>query len=259
MDIGAYVAITLVVWAVTVIPNANLRAAIYSLPLPMSIAIVSVSPEHTSGNQLIGVFLLVAFFFVVYQFSRHVPNYLAVLIALAGYLIVTVTIERHVQLAWETAYMIAPFLWFSGMLFPRILPAAKRAPLEVSLNQPAGEIGKREAADRKSNLGLALCGSALATALSFGLGTWLGGFVVTFPYSGVAVALMWKGDRLEFCENFARRSVGLYLFLAIYASASATMTMWVSLGLAWAAFFASALLIWMHARVTRRLKEHWLA
>lgn len=220
MNVWAFVAITLVVWAVTTIRSPGLRATLYSLPIPMSLAIVLVDADPPSGNQLLGVFLLVAFFSTVRTLSLRMSNVLAVAISTAGYLAVTVTIERLVQLPWTVAYVLAPLLWALGIALTNSL--------------------RPDAADRSTGaserVAPALLGSALATAVSFALGSSLGGFIVTFPYSGVAVALLWRDDRRAFCQKLARRSIGLYVFLGVYHEVSGLHSLGVSLAAAWAAF-----------------------
>ncbi|MEK8110182.1 hypothetical protein NKG94_49460 [Micromonospora sp. M12] len=60
---------TAVVWAVSVIRSVRLRALVYSLPLPMTLALVSTD-HRVDGAQLLGV-LGLNLFFVTVAVTHH--------------------------------------------------------------------------------------------------------------------------------------------------------------------------------------------
>ncbi|MBM0278517.1 hypothetical protein, partial [Micromonospora tarensis] len=62
--------VTALVWAVSVIRSVRLRALVYSLPLPMTLALIS-SGHRVEGAQLLGVLGLNLFFVTVVLTHRR--------------------------------------------------------------------------------------------------------------------------------------------------------------------------------------------
>ena len=61
MTLSAVLLVTAVVWAVSVIRSVRLRALVYSLPLPMTLALVTTD-HRVDGAQVLGVLGLNLFF-----------------------------------------------------------------------------------------------------------------------------------------------------------------------------------------------------
>lgn len=219
MPVVAYLAIVCVVWVVITLPEGRMRGFVYALPIPMSIAIVA-SPAAESGTQLLGVPLLVGFFFVVAVLERCCGRLVAVLSALGALVAVGAVLNSYVVLDWPTAYVLAVVLWLAGVALARLLPHPGETAAEAtaSTSQAASNHANVEESARRLRSLAALIerlpalGSALvATGVSFLFGSWLGPFVVTFPYSGAPVAFLLRGSVDRFATEFAMRSILLGL------------------------------------------------
>jgi len=245
MSLVAYLAIVLVVWVVITLPEGRLRSFMYALPIPMSIAILA-SPATPDGTQLLGIPLLVAFFLSVALTESRLGRLGAVLCSLAGVVALGGAVNRWVELIWPSAYGWAAVLWLMGVIGARLIPpdpptAPGAAPVAPETAGP--RTGSAQWPHLRSGVATRLytLGSALiATAVSFSFGTWLGPFVVTFPYSGVPVALLLQGSVREFAKDFASRSILLTLFLGVFHEASRYVEAPLALAVAWGVYLAGS-------------------
>lgn len=167
------IAIIVVVWLLASVRSSDSRAILYSLPIPFTIVLIGVQPDEISSAFIVGVALLIGFFWIVSLLIQraHVRIFTAVGISLAIYiavaLLVTTLPNFNFWLGvgfYVTAYLI--FLqWITRNGFFTALP-------RVSL------------LNRRRNL------TITATVLiAAALGSFLGPFTVTFPYSGVPLAV----------------------------------------------------------------------
>jgi hypothetical protein len=249
MSLFAYLAIVLVVWVVITLPDGRLRSVVYALPIPMSIAILA-SPATRDGTQLLGVPLLVAFFLAVALMESRLGRSGAVLCSLAGMVALGGALNRWVELIWPSAYGWAAVLWLVGVIGARLMPVeAPTAPRTGTPGPTAppettgARTGSAQSPDPWPEVARRLCelGTVfLATAVSFSFGTWLGPFVVTFPYSGAPVAFLLRGSVKAFAKDFASRSILLTLFLGAFHESSRYVEAPLALAVAWAVYLAGS-------------------
>ncbi|MGW5669285.1 hypothetical protein [Micromonospora sp. NPDC003776] len=208
MTWGAVVVVTAVVWAVSLIQSVRVRAFIYSLPLPMTLALVATG-HRVNGAQLLGVLGLNLFFLTVAVTHRRWrwPILLADLAGVAAYVALSVGL-RAVPPPFEVALAGTVALWAVAMaLLGRRPPTA---PVSAAAAQPPAE--RRGGLAAPVKLAVILVGAVL-TGL---LGELLRGMVVTFPYAGVLVAVEARRQLVDFTRHFARNSLALVGFLAGY-------------------------------------------
>lgn len=228
MTILAYVAIVLVVWLIIALPQGRLQAVIYSLPIPMSVALASSSPALASASQVLGVPLLVLFFLLICIGERRLGRVAAVVISTCLLVGLAAAIHAMVVVEWANAYLLASLLWLLGII------ASVFARQRVSTT--TDKVNAEESI-RRLGWFQALIAAAATTAVSFFFGLWIGPFVVTFPYSGLPVALLLAGNMAKFTVEFSMRSILLTIFLVAHHEATLRVpSIWVALAFAWVAY-----------------------
>ncbi|PSK64418.1 hypothetical protein B0E53_03632 [Micromonospora sp. MH33] len=202
MTWGAVLLVTAVVWAVSVIRSVRVRAFVYSLPLPMTLALLTTG-HRVDGPQLLGVVGLNLFFVTVAVTHRRLrwPILLADLAGVAVYVALSAGVLAA-PVPFEVALAGTVALWALTMVLLRRRAAAAPPP------EPAD--ARRDGLAAPVKLVVIFVG-ALLTGL---LGELLRGMVVTFPYSGVLVAVEARRQLAEFSRHFARNSLALIGFLA---------------------------------------------
>ncbi|MGK5441531.1 hypothetical protein ACSNN7_06840 [Micromonospora sp. URMC 105] len=218
MTFSAVILVTAVVWAVSVIRSVRLRAFVYSLPLPMTLALVTTD-HRVDGAQLLGVLGLNLFFATV-ALTHHRLRWPILLADLAG-------IAAYVALSAGLLAIPVPFgpalagtvaLWLLAMVVLRrrahvAAPAPPASPAPAASSEPAAPAAtRRDGLPAPAKLAVIFAG-AMLTGL---LGQLLRGMVVTFPYSGVLVAVEARRELVDFSRHFARNSLALVGFLTAY-------------------------------------------
>ncbi|PWR06005.1 hypothetical protein DKT68_23975 [Micromonospora acroterricola] len=279
MTVSGVLLVTAVVWAVSLIRSVRLRAFVYSLPLPMTLALVSTG-HRVEGAQLLGV-LGLNLFFVVVAVTHHRlrwPILLADAAGIAGYVAFSAGLLA-VPVPFGPALAGTVALWLVAMLLLRRHTADPTPPAPTTDPTPAPttdpppttdptpetgpppgdepeaeaepqvEAGSRRRLPAPVKLLVILVGATL-TGL---LGELLRAMVVTFPYSGVLVAVESRRDLVAFTRHFARNSLALVGFLAAYhrwqdgSPVAALAAGWVAFALV-----AGALQVATHVGAVRR-------
>ncbi|TDC26310.1 hypothetical protein E1211_30250, partial [Micromonospora sp. 15K316] len=204
---------TAVVWVVSVIRSVRVRAFVYSLPLPMTLALVTTG-HPVDGAQLVGVAGL-NLFFVVVAFTHHRlrwPILVADAAGVAAYVALSLGVLA-VPIPFEAALVGVLVAWAATMTALRYRArAATVAVPEAGDSVAPAATARRDALAAPAKLVVIFVGAVL-TGLLGGL---LRGMVVTFPYSGVLVAVEARRQLVEFSRHFARNSLALIGFLAGY-------------------------------------------
>ncbi|MER7475463.1 hypothetical protein, partial [Micromonospora sp. NPDC000018] len=249
MTWSAVLLVTAVVWVVSLIRSVRLRAFVYSLPLPMTLALVTTG-YSVDGAQVLGVFGL-NLFFVTVAVTHHRwrwPILFADLAGVAAYVALSAGLLA-VPVPFELALAGSVLLWLAAMVVLRrhardatastvgaTVTAATASTVGATVTATTGSaattgtggdasrIGRERAAraepvdPRRDSLPapaklVVIFVGAVLTGL---LGQLLRGMVVTFPYSGVLVAVEARRQLVEFSRHFARNSLALVGFLAGY-------------------------------------------
>lgn len=195
--------VTAVVWGVGLIRPVRWRALAYSLPLPMAV-VLATTTVPVDGGQLVGVVGLVTFFAVV-TLAHHRLSWPIALADAAG-------ITWYVALGLVTA-RLGPVPFWPALAVVGTLWAATALALHRRSATPSPPPGPRTGHPLAR-----LAVIAAAALLMVLLGQSLAGLIVTFPYSGVLVAVDSRRELPAFTRHFAVNSVGLLAFLtAVYA------------------------------------------
>lgn len=232
--------VTGVVWAISVIRSVRLRAFVYSLPLPMTLAIVSVRPQVT-GAQLLGVvglnLFLVSVALLYARFGWSIV--LADAVGIVVYVLFSLAVQQGEPVPFLPALSGVLLLWLACRLWLRRTPEPDRV-----LAPPSGLPTLLKP--------VVIFAGALVTAL---LGTALRGMVVTFPYSGVLTAIETRHNLPLFARHFSQNSLALVAFLSGYYVVR-DEPLPIALLVAWLMFAATAVLLyaprWFRQRRTSR-------
>lgn len=223
--VAAVVAITAVVWLIMSVRSPRLRAVLYSLPIPITIALLAGSSTRP-GGQYLGVVLLVAFMYAVALLEPRLGRIWSVATSLFGYVAIAVAVHRWIALSAGVAFGVSTvalaIIWF----FKRQRP-----------------LSARESSDQVRPGAVEYAAVPVVTMGIWVLGSVLGPFLITFPYSGVPTALAIRSGRLLFAANFANQAWLLLGFLGLFHVLRADLTKWAALGLAWMAFLLVSALV----------------
>lgn len=233
IDIVGVIAVTAVVWIIMCIRSTDIRATFYSFPVPITIAILSGSSSH-AGSQYIGVILLVGFTYGVALLDGFMCSTPAVAGALAGYIAASAALHSWLRLSDKISLVVAVVILGANQFW---IVLHRALSVGGSQQTKAGWIE--------------FAAVPLATSLTWLLGGLLGPYVVTYPYSGVPVALTTRTGRMHFAIIFAQRAWLLLGFLVIYHSCKEGTGKAGSLVIAWVSFLGATAVV--QALTVRRL------
>ncbi|MGN9812468.1 hypothetical protein ACTMSW_24325 [Micromonospora sp. BQ11] len=228
--------VTAVVWTVSLIRSVRLRAFVYSLPLPMTLALVATG-HRVDAAQLLGVLGLNLFFgtVVLTHHRWRWPILVADLAGVAVYVGLSALLLAT-PVPFGAALAGSVLLWAAAMALLHGRSARREVPVE-----PVD--ARRGGVPAPARLAVVLAG-AVCTGL---LGHLLRGMVVTFPYSGVLVAVEARHHLPEFTRHFVRNSLALVGFLATYHHLQEGPA-WSALAGAWLAFAVVAVALHLPGR-----------
>ncbi|WP_328653009.1 hypothetical protein OG598_03655 [Micromonospora sp. NBC_00330] len=244
MTWSAVLLVTAVVWAVSVIRSVRLRALVYSLPLPMTLALVTTE-YRVDGAQVLGVLGLNLFFVTVavtHQRWRW-PILLADVAGIAVYVALSAGLLA-VDIPFEVALAVTLVLWLAAILWLRGRARRRAGPRGVPAEEAVAVAETRpDGLPALLKLVVIFVGAVLTQLL----GAVLRGMVVTFPYSGVLVAVEARRQLAEFSRHFARNSLALVGFLTAYHYLQDVSSA-AALGAGWAAFAVVAAVLHLPLR-----------
>ena len=229
MPLFTSIAIIAVVWAVSSVANGPLKALIYSFPIPISMVLLTTNPTM-SGRQIIGIVILVCFFYIVGALVSHnVSPLISVIAGVIYYFLASAIIQLlpppeltpTLGLVFVMWLVLCFKLW-RGVVTTKSIPS-KQAP-------PGAKIAKYSL----------FVGVTISMVY---LGQLLGGLMVTFPYSGVLVSYDLGKNAMRFARQFTVTSVNLIIFLATYSYCLEVIPQWEALLFAWLAFGISSVLL----------------
>jgi hypothetical protein len=230
MTLVAAIAVTLVVWAVSLVRSVPRRAFIYSLPLPITVVLLGTGTA-VSAQHLVGVVLLILFVTVVAVLHDRLrwPILAADLAGAAVYVAGSWILVRVGPLPFLPTLAATVAVWAGAVLANRRMTAP--APISERAGTPIPVLRK-------------LLIIAAGAVVCVWMGQLLQGMVVTFPYAGVLVVIETRRHLDQFRVHFTRNSLALVAFLtAYYATQGICPAVAVAAG---AAAFASCALV-LHA------------
>lgn len=186
LGLGVYIfAATLVVRHIRA---PELRALVYSLPVPMSLVVLARDATVPTGA-LLGLILLGSFFFVaVFLEAKGCGRVIAISVSLGIYILGS-SIANRLDALPQFAAIIAALAW----LIPALFILKRRSLRSIFLQ-------RHPASRRASNAELAVV--SLVSLGAVLMGSVLEAFLITFPFLGIAVALTYPGNLAAFARSF---------------------------------------------------------
>lgn len=199
LNIISAAAIGLIIFTMSLLKRGHLKALVYSLPIPITIALVATN-GHVNETNVIGLIILCLFLWATYwQVNRSVNIYLADILASIGYVAIGYIAISYIKASFLAASLVYLITWLLFILFYRH-EAEKKTELPAKI-QPILKL-------------------PVVTLLAFvllSLKSHLAGIVVTFPFSGVFAVVESRRTLRTLAAVFTRNSIAiLALFLAMY-------------------------------------------
>jgi hypothetical protein len=203
------------------IPNVRLKAAIYTLPIPISIALLATHPRINS-SEIIGLLLVCGFIWLTKLLHEtfRITLLLADVLAAMLYVAVGYIFIRLVHVNFPTALTIYITFWLVLIRLFRKHPSEEKS-VKPSTISPLTKG----------------TGTTLISFIMFSLKDALAGIVVTFPFSGVFAVAETKGQLGVFFRVVVRNSLAIIgLFVSMYAL-QIHLNLIVNLTIGWAVYF----------------------
>ena len=196
VNIISAISIGLIIYVMAQLKSGYLKAIIYSLPIPITVALFSTGGVVNETN-IIGLFLLVLFLWsVAYLVKKGVNIYVADVVSAVLYVIVGYFAVTYIEVSFEVSLVVYGIAW---LLFA--LMYKHKVQKSVVTKKKLKPITKFSFV------------SVMAFIL-FSLKGYLAGIVVTFPFSGVFAVIESKHTLRTLAATFTRNSIGILAMLA---------------------------------------------
>ena len=199
-NVVSAIAIGLIIATMAYIKNSHLKALVYSLPIPITIALVATGGKVNITN-IVGLFLLSLFLWFVWLLNdRGINVFVADIIAALSYVLGGYVVIKHINIPFYLGVFLYLVIWFSFLILYR--------------NRVVIEKKKQDPKIKPEIKGV------IVTVLAYfllSLKTYLSGIIVTFPFSGVFAVIEGKHILETLASVFSRNSIAiLMMFVTIY-------------------------------------------
>jgi len=196
VNIISAVSIGLIIFVMAQLKSGYLKAIIYSLPIPITVALFSTGGVVNETN-IIGLFLLVLFLWSVsYLVKRGVTIYVADVVSAVLYVIVGYFAVTYIEISFAASLLVYAIAW---LLFAVLYKhKVQKSVVTKKKLQPITKFSV----------------VTIMAFILFSLKGYLAGIVVTFPFSGVFAVVESKGTLRTLAATFTRNSIGILAMLA---------------------------------------------
>lgn len=217
---------------VGIVPSTRLRAVIYSIPIPMSMLSL-LGPELVDPDVIVGLIVNASFFWLVaLGDKRKWWRWVSAAVAAGVYVAASWLITGFTSLSLLAAIVLSVFVWLVGQRWVRRVPVER-----VSAVAPVGI----------RRLVIVFATAAAAVSMS----SILGPFLVTFPYTGITMALTYPGSTVPFARSFWLNGLPALLGygIGLVAAVQSGLPIWVCVLVALACWFATTgIVAWVQRR-----------
>jgi hypothetical protein len=224
-NIAFAIVIGVVITVIASVRGARTKALIYSLPIPMTLALIAtggnVDTSHIIGLLLVTLFL----WFVTYMKSRGVQIIVADVIAAVSYIAVGYLLITYLQVPFFVTFVAYALLWLLFVVFYK----------EKPFKEP-----KRTSAKISPAVKFPIV--SIVAFLLLNLKSFLSGIVVTFPFSGVFAVVETQSVLRTMSATFTRNSLGMLVFFTTIHLLG-DMNLALKLAIGWAAYLVVLKLI----------------
>jgi len=213
-NVVSAIAIGLIIAVMAYIKNSHLKALVYSLPIPITIALIATGGKVNTTN-IVGLFLLTLFLWFVWLLNEQGVNiFVADVVAAFSYVLVGYVAIQHIKIPFYLGVFIYFVIWICFVTLYR--------------NRVAIEKKKQ---DPKINPGIKGVIVTILAYLLLSLKTYLSGIIVTFPFSGVFAVIEGKHILETLASVFSRNSIAiLMMFITIYGLEKINLGLKISAG-----------------------------
>ena len=202
------------------VKSPALKALIYSLPIPITVALIATKGKVNSSN-VMGLVLLCLYLWLVY--FLHNRYRIAILLADIGAAFLYITFGYG-----AIKYIHVPFFLVCGAYaigWACIVSLLHTNPLNTPKTKPS-----TMSPAKKGIL------TSFIALLLFSLKDILKGLVVTFPFSGVFAVIEAKNHLDTLARIFLRNSIAILAFFILVYLLPLSMTLGVKLAIAWISY-----------------------
>lgn len=207
LNLVSALSIGVIIFLMALVHNVKLKATLYTLPIPISIALIATHGKVNSDN-VIGLFLVCGFVWLVYFLYERFRLYIVAsdVVAAIAYIATGYVAIRLLKINFWTAVLAYCFIWLVLIAFLNSRPHTTKP----SARSDTSPIVK--------GIGVSIISFLLFTAKSY-----LSGIVVTFPYSGVFAVIETRRHLDTLSRVLTRNSIAILgLFTSIYLLPDAT-------------------------------------
>jgi len=224
-NILSAISIGLIIAVMASIKNSQLKATVYSLPIPITIALIATGGKVNITN-IVGLFLITLFLWLVWILhERGLGIYASDVIAAVCYVAVGYAGVKYIKLPFYAGVFIYLVAWLVFILAYRNRVVSEKTRVSSKIN-PAVK-------------------GAIVTILAyilFSLKKYLAGIIVTFPFSGVFAVIESKHMLETLAGVFTRNSIAiLMMFVTIYALGETNLVLRLAAG--WAVYLVALKLV----------------
>lgn len=192
-------AIGLVIFTMSILKAGHLKALVYSLPIPITIALVATN-GHVNDSNIIGLFILCGFLWAVHWLVNHRINiYLADIVASVAYVLIGYLAITYTKIPFVIGALVYLVAWLGFVFF-----------YKHTGDKKAGSSAKVKP----------IVKLPVVAALAYGLlslKSYLAGVVVTFPFSGVFAVVESRDSLRVLAAVFTRNSIAILgLFVVMF-------------------------------------------
>lgn len=187
-------AITLVVVTIASIANPKLRAAVYTLPIPITIVLIGTG-GNVNTTHLTGLMDVIIFFSVIWFLSEKLKLHIvwSICSSILIYIFLGIMFKKLIEVPFMFSYVTMAVVWLIYIF---------RLQLRVDKSQYRQLVQKTTYKDHIARAGVVFSlASIIITIKSLLLGA-----TVTFPYTGTFTAYVMRNQLpvliAEICRNF---------------------------------------------------------
>lgn len=211
-------AIASIIVLVSTVKNPIIKAIIYGLPIPITLALIA-SQNEVNSSHIVGLFLLVFFLWLVNWLRKiNVNIFIADLTAAIVYIGLGYSLIRFVQsvnVSFALLSSLYLFLWLGFML--------------INKNKVENAPGEK----KKVNVLIKGLLIFLIATLLLTLKDVLKGIVVTFPFSGVFVVVEMQNQLGTLASEFTKNSIAILAFFIVIHTVMPAVSIYPAIILGW--------------------------
>lgn len=222
LNIFSALAVGILIGLMAMVQSVRLKATIYALPIPITVALIATQGAVNSSN-IIGLMLICGFIWMVKYLHGHHKLHIVTsdIIAAITYLSAGYITVRFLSVSFTWLIFIYCISWALIMWLYQKRPVTEK----LTKPDPTPPVIKGT-------------GATLLSLPLFYLKDVLAGIVVTFPYSGVFAVIETRHNLATFLRIVIRNSLAiLALFVAIYPLQE-VLPLVLNLFIGWSAYFA---------------------